>query len=76
MKLSKVAILALKGTDVEFRERLAKSIGVSLPTLYRYIVENDDTLTKAAAIEMIREITGLSDNEILEREPTVAETLK
>lgn len=76
MKLSKVAILALKGTDVGFRERLAKSIGVSLPTLYRYIVENDDTLTKAAGLEMIREITGLSDNEILEREPIGEPTLK
>lgn len=70
MKLSKVAILALKGSGVDFKERLAKSIGVSLQTLYRYIVENDDAMTKAAAMELIREMTGLDDDEILEREAT------
>lgn len=76
MKLSKLTILALKGTEVEVRERLANVLGVSLPTLYRYISDNDDTLTKAASLEVIREITGLGDNEILEREPITADALK
>lgn len=77
MKLSKLAILALKGTEVDFREHLAKSIGVSLQTLYRYITENDPNLTKAAALVLIREITGLNNEEILEAdETTVVAALK
>lgn len=71
MKLSHIAILALKGTDADFRKRLAEVLGVSEPTIYRYINNNDDTLTKAAALQLIREVTGLTDDQILETEETV-----
>lgn len=66
MKLSKAAILALKGTGPEVKDALAAVLGVSSKTLYRYINNNDDSLTKAAALEFIRKETGLPDSEILE----------
>lgn len=66
MKLSKAAILALKGTGPEVKDALALVLGVSSKTLYRYINNNDDSLTKAAALEFIRKETGLPDSEILE----------
>lgn len=69
MKLSKITILALRGTSPEFKKNLAKTLGVSLQTIYRYISDNDDTLTKAESLELIRLETGLLDEQILEREP-------
>lgn len=65
MKLSHVAILALRGLDRKSKETLADSLGVSVSTVNRYIAENDDNLTKAAALQVIRGITGLPDGEIL-----------
>lgn len=65
MKLSTAAQLALKGLDRKGKERLAESLGVSVSTVNRYIAENDDNLTKAAALQVIRGITGLPDQEIL-----------
>lgn len=66
MKLSKAAILALRGSGSEVKEALAEVLGVSTQTLYRYISNNDDNLTKAAALDFIRKETGLGDAEILE----------
>lgn len=37
-------------------------------TIARYIQKNSDNLTKAAAMKVIREATGLADEEILENE--------
>jgi hypothetical protein len=68
MRLSKIAILAVKGTDTEFRGRMAEKCNVSINTINRWIRENDDNLTKADPLQMIREETGLSDQEILEEE--------
>jgi len=65
MKLSTAAQLALKGLDRKGKEKLAESLGVSVSTVNRYIAENDDNLTKAAALQVIRGITGLPDQEIL-----------
>lgn len=68
MRLSRIAILAVKGASPGIVKRLAKAIATSEPTIYRYINDNDDNLTKAAALEVIREETGLEDSEILEIE--------
>jgi len=68
MKLSKIAMLALKGLGSGKKDDLADALGVSIQTLYRYINDNDDNLTKAAALKFIREETGLVDSEILENE--------
>jgi hypothetical protein len=68
MKLTKAAILALRGIQFESKEALAKALGVSMKTLYRYLTDNDDNLTKATALDFIRKETGLADSEILENQ--------
>lgn len=73
MKLSKAAILALRGLGPREKDALADLLDVSKKTLYRYISDNDDSLTKAASLEYIRFKTGLSDDEILEKESEVKE---
>lgn len=66
MRLSKAAILAVRGMDTNTKEKLSDALGVSWQTLYRYISENDDNLTKASALQIIRQVTGLADSELLE----------
>lgn len=66
MKLSKIAILAVRGACPGIIKKLS-DVGLgSEPTIYRYINDNDDNLTKAAALRVIREETGLTDDQILE----------
>lgn len=67
MKLSKIAILAVRGVRGSGK-KLAEAIGVSENTVVKYLRENDDNLTKAAALAVIRELTGLTDDQILEPE--------
>lgn len=71
MKLSKIAILALKGCGKSVYEKIAEAIDCNLLSVYRYIANNDDNLTKAASLKIIREETGLTDQEILEEETEV-----
>lgn len=70
MKLKKIVLMAVKG-DRTIRKRIKEVLGISEPTLYRILTENDDDLTKAAVMQVIREETGLSDSEILEEEGEV-----
>jgi predicted transcriptional regulator len=64
MKLSKQALKLI--IDPQIRMKIAIEIGVSDQTIRRYIKDNDDELTKAAALKVIRKETGLSNKEILE----------
>jgi 4-hydroxy-3-methylbut-2-en-1-yl diphosphate synthase IspG/GcpE len=48
------------------RMRIGVALGKSEQQVKRYIDQNSDDLTKAAAMEVIRKFTGLGDNEILE----------
>jgi len=66
MKLTKIALLALSGCEVEIKLRIADAIGVTEATFYRYLRENNGNLTKVAAIRIIREATGLTEEQILE----------
>jgi hypothetical protein len=68
MKLSKAAILALKGTDQEAKKRIAGKLNVQPSTIYRWIKENHENLTMAAALDVIAEETGLTIGQILEAE--------
>lgn len=72
MKLTKIALLAVSGCEVEVKLKIAEAIGVTEATIYRYLRENSGNLTKAAALKIIREATGLTDEQILEEEATVA----
>lgn len=73
MRLSKIAILVIKGSSPAIVKKLAAALVVSDATIYRYVNdEEDDNLTKAAALAVIREETGLADEEILEQEEPTA----
>lgn len=64
MQLSHQALKAIN--NPETRRRLMDVLGCTEFTISRYIQKNSDNLTKAAAMAVIREVTGLPDNEILE----------
>lgn len=72
MRISKLALLAIKGMRAEGIGKLATALNTSDKTIYRYIKNNDDNLTKAAALAVIREETGMDDSQILEEEKEVA----
>lgn len=63
--------MAIKG-NTDIRRRIKEALDISEPTLYRLLTENDDDLTKAAVLKIIREDLNLTDGEILE-EDTVKE---
>ena len=63
MKLTQQALNAINNPAT--RRRLMDVLGCTEFTISRYIQKNSDNLTKAAAMEVIREVTGLPDNEIL-----------
>lgn len=50
------------------RLRLALALNVTEQSIKLYIYNNDDNLTKASALKVIREETGLKDHEILTEE--------
>jgi deoxyribose-phosphate aldolase len=72
MKLTHIAILAIKGSGKDMIDRLAEVLDVTDKTVYRYISDNSDELTKAAVLKLIRERTGLTDAQILEEETASA----
>jgi hypothetical protein len=65
MKLSEKALHAM---TVRARNRIALELDCSVPTVDRWIKENEDNgdLTKALAVQIISEETGISPEEILE----------
>ena len=67
MRLTNIAILAIRGSR-GINKQLAEALGVSVSTVNRYMVDNDDNLTKAAALEIIKQEIGLTEDQILERE--------
>jgi hypothetical protein len=66
MKLTNIAMQAIVQSP-GIKLKLALALGCSEGSINRYIRENDDNLTKAAALEVIRKETGLTDEEILEK---------
>lgn len=68
MRLSKIAILALRGLGRDKRKSMAEEMGITEDALYRYIRKNDDCLTKFALLNVIRRELGLDDSELLESE--------
>lgn len=72
MKIRKIVLMAIKGNK-DLRRRIKEVLDISEPTLYRLLTENDDDLTKAAALKVIREDLNLTDSEILEEVSEVKE---
>ena len=64
MKLSEKALKAINKPSV--RRRLMDVLDCTEFTISRYIPKNSYNLTKAAAMQVIREVSGLPDEEILE----------
>lgn len=69
MKLTKTALDSIVANSPRAKSRLALALDCSEQSINKYIRDNSDNLTKAAAMEVIREETGLTDEEILERTP-------
>lgn len=64
MRITKNALAKI--SDPSIRMKIALALKVSDQTVCRYIKDNDDELTKAAALIVIRKETGLKDDQILE----------
>ena len=64
MKLSQKALKVINTSGI--RRLLMDVLGCTEFTIARYIQKNSDNLTKAAALQVIRKATGLTDSEILE----------
>lgn len=47
-------------------KKLAALMGVSRVTIWRYLSENSDELTKASVLKVLREELELTDDELLE----------
>lgn len=67
MRLSHLGLTVIRGSQ-NIKSRFMESFGITIDTVNRWVRENHDNLTKAAALQIIREETGLSDSEILENE--------
>jgi hypothetical protein len=65
MQLTKVALSHVK-RNKRIRSLLALACNRTEYTILRWAEANNDNLTKAAAIKIIREETGLPDSQILE----------
>jgi hypothetical protein len=65
MRINETVIERIRDSAA-IRLKLALALGKSENQVRRYINENSDDLTKAAALVVIREFTGLSDDQILE----------
>lgn len=68
MKLTQRAIDEIHNSQHKQRilSRLALALDTSEMSIRRYLSGNKDELTKMAALQVIREETGLSEDEILE----------
>jgi hypothetical protein len=64
-KLKEIALRATQQPAII--SKLALALSRSKGTINRYIRENDDCLTKSAALRVIMEETGLTEKEILEK---------
>lgn len=62
MRLSKLTILALRGTSREEKDALAAHLGTSAKSLYRWIDDNKDDGPLVAASGIIANIIGLPAN--------------
>lgn len=70
MKLTELALQKINNTQT--RMKIGLALGVSDQQVRRYVIANSDNLTKVAALAVIRQETGLTDEQILEKEEVSA----
>lgn len=68
----KASVLKRISEHKGLRARLCEEMNKSYFTVNRWINENDDNLTKATALKIIRDELGLSDAQILEESKSAA----
>jgi hypothetical protein len=66
VKLTEAALEAIRAHSPGIKSKLALALNCSEGSINRYVRDNSDNLTKAAALKVIRQETGLKDREILE----------
>lgn len=66
MTLTKTALLALKGTGIEGKQRIAEATGSTVSTVHRWIKNNHEYLTMASVLLVVEELTGIPMNELTE----------
>jgi len=71
MKLNITALSILRGNKDIWLAVMA-ALGVKRDTMYKYVRENSEELTKAAALQVLKRETGLTDSELLEEEKEAA----
>lgn len=71
MKIKQKVLIAIAESN-QIKARLQSELDKSSFTIHRWITSNDDNLTKASALKIIREELGLTDAQILEEEKKVA----
>lgn len=71
MKLNTAGISVIRGNKGLW-EAIRVVLDVSKGTMYRYVQTNDEALTLACVMKVIKEFTGLTDQEILEVEKVSA----
>lgn len=67
MRLSETALQRINDSR-SLPKKIKDALGVSRVTMWKYLKENSDELTKAVVLKIIREETGLTDDQILEVE--------
>lgn len=65
MRLTDIALQAIKDHSPAIKSKLALALNCSEGSINKYLRDNSDNLTKAAALQVIRQETGLSDQQIL-----------
>lgn len=69
--ISRGALLALRGLKKDEKQRFADRIGKNIQTVYRWLQDNSEEMTKAAIVEVISEETGLRKDQIIEEESLI-----
>ena len=74
MKLSKIAILAIKGLGQDIKDKIAEVTNSKTGTVYGWIARNEpnSSLTLSAVVQIISDETGLTSEQILEEEENKA----
>lgn len=65
MRLSELALKKIQDSK-SLPSKIGRTIGVSRVTMWKYLRDNNEMLTLAAVLKVIRDETGLSNDQILE----------
>lgn len=68
----RITVLAKIQRSQGCKDLIREALDISAPTMSRYVNENDENLTKAAALKVIGEYFNLTTEEILEEETKAA----